>query len=74
MMRTSQTNTRAATATNQYRDGQLVDIVVDKDPTCMPNGQTVLVSDCSAASVFAVTAFLDGGATATLQHTAGGTQ
>jgi len=74
MVRTSQTNAglqRLRTSTAMASSTS--DIVVDKDPNdTLPNGQTVLVSDCSAASVFAVTAFLDGGATATLQHTAGG--
>lgn len=48
------------------------DITVTKNSSdTIANGTPVMISDCSAATVFGVSTFTDGGATATLAHAAG---
>jgi type IV pilus assembly protein PilW len=42
------------------------------DMELLPNGRTVLITDCDSAAAFALSGFVDGGATATLSHAAGG--
>jgi type IV pilus assembly protein PilW len=55
------TNASPATST--------ADLTVDKATTdTLPTPSTVMISDCSAAAVFRVTTFTDGGGTATLAH------
>jgi type IV pilus assembly protein PilW len=51
------------------------DVTVDREVTTdtLPEGRTVLISDCNAAAVFAVSTFTGSGTTATLQHVTTGT-
>jgi type IV pilus assembly protein PilW len=45
------------------------DITVDRDATdTLPTGQPVLISDCQASAVFAISTFTGAGTTATLAH------
>jgi type IV pilus assembly protein PilW len=60
--------------TNAAMVGTTADITVDREAAdSLPAGRTVLISDCNAAAVFAVSAFTGSGTTATLAHTTTGT-
>ncbi|HPF28454.1 MAG TPA: PilW family protein [Steroidobacteraceae bacterium] len=74
VVRTAQTQAALARMlTNVPMANSLADLAIDKDPSdTLAIGQPILVGDCTAASVFAVSAFANAGATATVSHAAGG--
>jgi type IV pilus assembly protein PilW len=60
--------------TNAPMASVTADILVDREATdSLPAGRTVLISDCNAVAVFAVSDFEGSGTTATLHHTTTGT-
>jgi type IV pilus assembly protein PilW len=59
--------------TNATTVDPTADITVDTDAgATIPVGSTLIIGDCEYASVFQVTSFASGGATATIGHAAGG--
>lgn len=64
---------RPLMTTNAVMSSATANITVAKNTAdTLANGTPVMISDCSAAAVFAVSTFTDAGATATLIHTSGG--